>query len=110
MKLTKEQETKLTEMCFAEKSNKEIAAELDIGLTDVHAARSRLGITMPKVKEALAKGVKAGCRSVKEILEEIDKVSKAQFTAEKKVYRCEMRLIELENELNMAKENEGKEV
>ena len=50
MKLTKDQETKLTELCFAEVSNKEIAQELGIELKDVHAARSRLGITIPKSK------------------------------------------------------------
>ena len=42
MKLTKDQENKLTELCFAGVSNKEIAEELKIELKNVHAARSRL--------------------------------------------------------------------
>ena len=59
MKLTTDQENKLTEMCFAEVSNKEIAKELGIELKDVHAARSRLGITIPKVKALKEKNVQA---------------------------------------------------
>jgi len=86
MKLTKEQETKLTEMAFAEKSNKEIAKALGIELKDVHAARSRLGITIPKVKAAKEKGVQQPVSRSKEAIEfEIFKVQKARTEAFKKV-------------------------
>lgn len=102
MKLTKEQESKLKGMAFAEKSNKEIAQELDIELKDVHAARSRLGITIPKVKEALARGLNPGVRAVEEIKAEIAKVAKAQKQASKKSARCLDRLAELEKELKSA--------
>lgn len=102
MKLTKEQETRLTELAYAEKSNKEIAQELGIGLTDVHAARSRLGITIPKVKAALEDGAKpsvAKSRSKEEIQQEYQKVQKARLQAYKKIERCNDRLNQLFNEL-----------
>jgi pyruvate/2-oxoglutarate dehydrogenase complex dihydrolipoamide acyltransferase (E2) component len=125
MKLTKNQETKLTEMAFAEKSNKEIAQELGIELKDVHAARSRLGITIPKVKAAKEKGVQPVSRSKeaiefeifkvqkaakekgvqpvsrsKEAIEfEIFKVQKARTEAFKKVERCNERIDQLIKEL-----------
>jgi hypothetical protein len=103
MKLTKDQETKLTEMAFAEKSNKEIAAELGIELTDVHAARSRLGITIPKIKELKTKGVQPVLRTEEEIIEEIKKVRKAWKEALRKGNRCEERLDQLIEELEAAK-------
>ena len=96
MKLTKDQETKLTEMAFAEKSNKEIAQELGIALKDVHAARSRLGITVPKVKALMTK---ASARTAEEITAEISKVEKAKDAAEKKIDRCMERLEVLYTEL-----------
>lgn len=105
MKLTKEQETKLTEMAFAKKSNKEIAEELGIGLTDVHAARSRLGITIPKVEEAISKGSKqpASSRAKAEIEQEIEKVQKARTEAFKKIERCNDRIDQLYIELQSSK-------
>lgn len=100
MKLTKEQETKLTELAFLEKSNKDIAEALGIEIKDVHAARSRLGITIPKVKALKAKGVQATVkRAEKEIREEIVKVENAHMIAVKKIERCEKRLGELYKEL-----------
>ena len=102
LKLTKDQETRLTELAFAEKSNKEIAEELKIELADVHAARSRLGITIPKVKIALERGFKpttATSRSKKEIQQEYEKVQKARLQAYKKIERCNDRLNQLFNEL-----------
>lgn len=104
MKLTKEQETKLTQMAFAKKSNKEIAKELGIPLTDVHAARSRLGITIPKVEEALAKGNKkpTASRTKTEIEQEIKKVQKARTEAFRKVERCNDRIDQLYIELQSA--------
>lgn len=102
MKLTKEQETQLTELAFAEYSNKQIAEQMDLKLTDVHAARSRLGITIPKV--LAAKGVQPVAdqkvkRFEREIREEIMKVEKAHSYAVKKTERCESRLGELYKEL-----------
>lgn len=97
MKLTKDQETKLTELAFAEKSNKEIAEKLQIELKDVHAARSRLGITVPKVKAA--KTEKATVRTKEEVVAEIEKVEKAKDAAEKKIDRCMERLEVLYGEL-----------
>lgn len=101
MKLTKEQETKLTEMAFAKKSNKEIAEELGINLTDVHTARSRLGITIPKIEEALSKGAKqlGASRTKAEIEQEIEKVQKARTEAFRKVERCNDRIDQLYIEL-----------
>jgi hypothetical protein len=99
MKLTKEQETKLTEMAFAEKSNKEIAEALGIELKDVHAARSRLGVTIPKVKEMKGRGVQPSGRTKADIQQEIDKVQKARAEAFKKVERCNDRIDQLYKEL-----------
>lgn len=99
MKLTKEQETKLTELAFAEKSNKEIAEALGIELKDVHAARSRLGVTIPKVKEMKGRGVQPSGRTKEEIQQEIDKVQKARAEAFKKVERCNERIDQLYKEL-----------
>lgn len=103
MKLTKEQETKLTELAFAEKSNKEIAEAMSMELADVHAARSRLGVTIPKVKEAKAKGVQVSCRSKDEIKTEIEKVQKARTEAFRKIERCNKRIDQLCEELEAAK-------
>ena len=96
MKLTKDQETQLTKLCFAGVSNKEIAEELKIELKDVHAARSRLGITISKVK---ALTTKASARTAEEITAEISKVEKAKDAAEKKIDRCMERLEVLYDEL-----------
>ena len=98
MKLSKEQEKKLTELAFAEKSNKEIAQELGIDLKNVHAARSRLGITIPKVKAQ--KGVNPSGRAKEEIQQEIDKVRKARTEAFKKIERCNERIDQLTKELD----------
>lgn len=99
MKLTKDQETKLTELAFAEKSDKEIAEELQIDLKDVHAARSRLGITIPKVKEMKSRGVIFSGRSKEAIEFEIFKVQKARTEAFRKVERCNERIDQLNKEL-----------
>ena len=42
--------TKLKELCYEGKSNKEIASILRCGITDVYAKRSQLGITINKCK------------------------------------------------------------
>jgi hypothetical protein len=100
MKLTKDQETKLTELSFAEKSNKEIAEAIGIEVKDVHAARSRLGITIPKIKEMKSRGVQPSGRTKEEIKAEIDKVQKARAEAFKKVERCNERIDQLYKELS----------
>lgn len=103
LKLTKDQETRLTELAFAEKSNKEIAQELGIELSDIHAARSKLGITIPKVKQALEKGFNPSCaRTQKEIIDEIEKVENSLNQAERKKERCNARLTELYKSLLVA--------
>lgn len=107
MKLTKDQETKLTELAFAEKSNKEIAQELGIELKDVHAARSRLNITISKVRVAkiAQENGRAAKRTAEEITKEISKVEKAKDAAEKKIDRCMERLEVLYTELVAAHDN-----
>lgn len=57
MKITKVQEDQLRELAFAGTPNKAIAATMDIPLTEVHAHRSRLGITRDKVAAATGKSV-----------------------------------------------------
>ena len=103
MKLTKGQEKRLKEMCFEKKTNKEIAAELGIELTDVHAARSRLGITIPKVEAILTenkdKPLAIAKRTEDEIQEEIKKVLRSKSEAYKKIKRCDERIEELLDEL-----------
>ena len=100
MKLTKEQETKLTEMAFAEKSNKEIAEALGVDIKEVYAARSRLNITIPKVKKYIdVKRALNSARTAEEITKEISKVEKAKDAAEKKIDRCMERLKVLYSEL-----------
>lgn len=99
MKLTKDQENKLTELCFAGVSNKEIAEELKIELKNVHAARSRLGITIPKIKEMKSRGAQPSGRTKEEIQQEIDKVRKAMSEALKKMKRCDERIDQLTKEL-----------
>ena len=54
MKWTPQMEAKLKELCFANKSNAELAKTFNCDAKDIHAARSRLGITIPKIKAAKA--------------------------------------------------------
>lgn len=101
MKLTKDQEQMLTKMAFANKSNKDIVEELGIELKDVHAARSRLGITIDKVRVAkiAVENAQPAKRTAEEITKEISKVEKAKDAAEKKIDRCMERLEVLYSEL-----------
>ena len=50
MKLTAEQTAELKAMCMDEVSNADIASHFGVPLTEIHAARSRLGFTRDKVK------------------------------------------------------------
>lgn len=97
MKWNKEQENQLRELAFAEKSNKEIAETMGIGLTDVHAGRSRFGVTREKVKAA--KNNLNTRRSSREVSAEIAKVRQAMKSAQKKVDRCGERIEQLLEEL-----------
>jgi len=104
MKWNKEQEQQLKALCFEEKSNKEIAAIMEIELSDVHNGRSRFGVTIDKVAAAKGKNEQAAVADQKvkrdktEIQEEITKVE-----AVKKVWKCTQRLEVLREELKEAK-------
>jgi putative lipase involved disintegration of autophagic bodies len=52
MKWTPKMEDKLRKLCFEEKSNADLAKIFNCDVKDIHAARSRLGITIDKVKAA----------------------------------------------------------
>ena len=49
MKWTVNQVAELHELCTAEKSNADMAAHFGVPVTEIHAKRSQLGITIPKV-------------------------------------------------------------
>lgn len=100
MKLNKKQEAKLKEMAYDEAPNQEIAEKLGIALTDVYAARSRLGITIPKIKEAKVKNVQVPAkRSKEEIIEEMENERKAWKELLEKGDQCQDRLDQLFKEL-----------
>lgn len=52
MKWTPKMEDKLKKLCFEDKSNADLAKIFNCNVKDIHAARSRLGITIPNVKAA----------------------------------------------------------
>ncbi len=54
MKWTPKMEDKLEKLCFEEKSNADLAKIFNCDIKDIHAARSRLGITIPKIEAAKA--------------------------------------------------------
>lgn len=104
MKWSNKQKEKLKELCFAEKSNKEISEIMGISLNDVYAGRSRFGITIAKVEELKSSGpVK---RTKKMIQEEIKKVEGARVSAYKKTTRCDERLNVLFSELEELEEGQ----
>lgn len=49
MKWTDNRVTELRQMCMDEKSNADMAKHFGVPVTEIHAKRSQLGITMPKV-------------------------------------------------------------
>lgn len=51
MKWEKEEVEKLKELCYAGKSNKEIAETIGRDIKDVYAKRSQMGITIDKCKK-----------------------------------------------------------
>ena len=101
MKWSKEQEQQIKELGFERKSNAEIAEAMNIPLKDVHQGRSRFGITVAKVEEALKNGISA--RTTKIIRDEIAKVENARDEALRKIERCDARMEELLKELKEAK-------
>lgn len=54
MKWTKEQVTDLRILCVDETPNKDIAEYFGVPVKEIHAKRSQLGITIPKIKVAKA--------------------------------------------------------
>lgn len=106
MKWNDENTAKLKELVFAGKSNKEIAQIMEIKVNDVYNKRSQLGITMDKVKNLdSAPGVKENLRTRDEVLDEIGKVINSKKAAEKKILRCDKRLAELSEELQLARKS-----
>ena len=104
MKWTDGLKEQLKEFAFAEKSNKEIAEIMDIPLKEVHAGRSRFGITIAKVKAMKEK--EPATRTKEDIENEIKKVKEARRAAYKKIKRCDERLKVLEKEAEeLSKEN-----
>lgn len=57
MKLTDTQKSELRELCMAEKPNAEIAKHFGCDVREIHAARSEMGITIPKIKAMKESGV-----------------------------------------------------
>lgn len=105
MKWNEENAAKLKELVYAGKSNKEIAQILEIKVNDVYNKRSQLGITMDKVNcvaPAPTFAVATAIRSRDEVLNEIGKVLNSKKVAEKKIVRCDKRLVELSEELQLA--------
>lgn len=49
MKWSVNQVAELHDLCMAEKSNAELAEHFGVPVTEIHAKRSQLGITIPKV-------------------------------------------------------------
>ena len=58
MKWSEEKVQQLRTLAFAGKGNKEIARQLGVGINDVYAERSHLGITIDKVKASQAAAAK----------------------------------------------------
>lgn len=52
MKWSEEKVQQLHDLAFSGKSNKEIARQLGVGINEVYAKRSKLGLTIDKVKAA----------------------------------------------------------
>lgn len=90
MKWTDGLKEQLKELAFAEKSNKEIAEIMDIPLKDVHAGRSRFGLTIAKVKEMKEK--KPATRTKEDIKNEVQKLRAAKEAAYKKIKQCNDRI------------------
>jgi len=103
MKWTEDQIKGLKQLCMKGVSNKELAAHFQVPITEIHAKRSALGITIPKVKAMQGGKAPSGTRTPEAIKAEIVKVEKAKEQAYKKLQRAEDRLTELYRELGEAK-------
>lgn len=109
MKWNDEKIAKLKELAFAGKSNKEIALALEMNINDIYNKRSQLGITINKVRSSVAApDEEVAIRSRDEVLSEMDKVLKAKKAAEKKIIRCDKRLVELSEELQQVNKAGGR--
>lgn len=103
MKWNDENTAKLKELVYAGKSNKEIAQTLEMNINDIYNKRSQLGITIDKVKSVVpAPDEEASVRSWEKIDIEIGKVLQSKKAAEKKIARCDKRLVELSEELQLS--------
>ena len=80
-------------------TNKELAEHFGVALTEIHAWRSRHGLTIDKCAAIRTGGIIDGKRSAESIKVEILKVQKAKRDAEKKAKRAEDRLKVLLGEL-----------
>ena len=103
MKWTDGLKEQLTQLAFEEKSNKEIAEIMDIPLKEVHAGRSRFGITIAKVKIAKAETEKKAksTSTTQEIKNEIKKIQRYRAEAKKIASECDELLEKFKNELFM---------
>lgn len=99
MKWTEDQIKGLKQLCMKGVSNKVLAAHFQVPITEIHAKRSALGITIPKVKAMQEGKVGSGTRTNEEIKAEIVKVERAKDQAYKKLHRAQDRLVELYKEL-----------
>jgi len=101
MKWTDGLKEQLKELAFAEKSNKEIAEIMDIPLKEVHAGRSRFGLTIAKVKAM--KGNEPQVRTKQDIKTEIKEVretiKETRKAAHEKIQECYESIKVLEEEL-----------
>jgi len=78
-KWTQKEEDKLRKLCFQGKSNADLAKIFNCDVKDIHAARSRLGITINKVKAAKATEVKATPKPVKTTPKQADNRSAVEI-------------------------------
>lgn len=81
MKWSEEKTAKLRELCFAEISNAEIAKQLGMPVNEIHAKRSQLNITIPKIKAA--KGEVAVSPEIEKAVQDMD--DRAAFRAKQEL-------------------------
>ena len=81
MKWTPIQVEALKELCMAGLSNATIAEHFGVPVTEIHAKRSALGITIPKVKAMQGKAPLIVNQELEAAVQEMDQriVSKAEF-------------------------------
>ena len=102
MKWNEENTKKLKDLCMAGVSNADMAKQFNCPVVEIHALRSKLGLTIPKVK-AMKEIVGNSERAAVEIRGEIKLVLQAQKNAQHKLQRCSNRLEELVKELEVVR-------